>query len=58
MKKLELDKEIRNPMLNIPYSTTLEMKPLSETVIVQPSNREIAEKVNEIIDLLDNIKGK
>lgn len=55
MKKLELDKEIRNP--NIPKITTLEYKCPPETVIVQPSNRDIAEKVNEIIDFLTtNIK--
>lgn len=55
MEKLQLDKEIRNPVLDISSSMTLEYKTPPETVITQPSNRDIAEKVNEIIDFINFI---
>jgi len=58
MKKLELDKEIRNPILDMPNMMTLEYKSPSETIIVQPSNREIADKVNEIIEALTSLTTK
>ena len=58
MKKLQIDQEIRNPMLDAPNVRTLEYVSPPGVVIVQPSNREIALKINEIIDWIESKKDQ